>query len=136
MTKTDEAETTNGNPVKGRRLTFDQTLLKFVPAGTETPRRKKFDCKLCQFRTAALYQIAKDISSAELAVLARLYELWFTNFKRNPVKLNAGTFQELGFERRRIGSALKRLEKSNQITVERKAGECPRVTLKESLLWQ
>lgn len=129
-------EMIDGKPMKVRKLTFDKNLGKFVPAGTETPGQKVLKCQLCQFRSAALYQIAKDTHNAELAILTRLHELWFTNFKQNPVKLNAGGFLKLGFERHQIWRALKTLEKSDQIAVERRIGKCPLVTLSESLLWK
>jgi hypothetical protein len=129
-------EMVDGEPTEVRKFTFDLNLMKHVPAGTESSRRKKVDFQFCQFRTAALYRIAEVTRSAELAILTRLYEKWFSNFKKNPMKLNAGWFQKLGFGRHSIYEALKRLEKSGLITVERRVGKCPLVTLNESLLWQ
>jgi hypothetical protein len=104
-------------------------------SGSGPIKQRKFKLQFCQFRPAGLYRIAKDTHNAELAILTRLYELWFTNFKQNPVKLNADWFRELGFDRHYIYQTLARLEKSDQITVERRAGQCPRVTLNGALLW-
>ena len=126
-------EMVDGKPREVRKLTFDPTLGKYVPAGAETPKRKKLNCKFCQFYTSALYRIARDTHNAELVILTTLYELWFSNFKQNPVKLNAEWFRKLGFERRYIYQALKRLEKSDQISAERRTGKCTLVTLNESL---
>jgi hypothetical protein len=128
-------EMVDGEPIEVRNLTFDLNLMEHVPVGTKTLRQKRMNFRFCQFRAAALYRIAEAAPSAELAILTRLYELWFSNFKKNPMKLNAGWFRKLGFERRYIFHALKRLEKSGQIAVERRVGKCPLVTLRKSLLW-
>ncbi len=128
-------EMVDGEPMEVRNFTFDLNLMEHVPVGTETARQKRVNFQFCQFRLAALYRIAEVTRCAELAILTRLYELWFTNFKRNPIKLNANWFQKLSFDRHCIYQSLKRLEKSGQITVTRRVGKCPLVTLSESLLW-
>jgi hypothetical protein len=129
-------EMSDGELVEARGLTFDTNLEKFVPKGTGTPKQKKNELQFCMFQPAALYQIAKSTHSAELVILTRLYELWFAHFKRNPVKFNAEWFQKLGFERHLIGSTLKKLEQTGQISVERRAGKCLLVTLKKTLFWK
>lgn len=99
-------------------------------------KRSGFRLEFCQFRIEALYKIAKATQNAELAVPVRLYELWFANFKKNPVRLNTRSFGGIGLTRLRVGTALEKLEKSGQVVVERGAGKCHLVTLAKTLLWE
>jgi DNA-binding FadR family transcriptional regulator len=108
-------------------------IAEMAPAPT---RRNTFKLEFCQFRIEALYQIARDTHNAELAILARIYELWFTSFKKGSVTLNASWFEGLGFERHTIRYALKAMERSGHIAVERKRGAAPRITPNDSLLWK
>jgi hypothetical protein len=110
-----------------------ELIAEMMPAPS---RRSSFKPKFCQFRIEALYRIAQDTRNADLAVLTRLYELWFANFKKNPVKLNAGWFGGVGLTRYCVGRALKRLEASEQVTIERGSGKCHLVTVNLSLVWE
>jgi hypothetical protein len=65
-----------------------------------------------------------------LAVLATLYELWFTRFNQNPVRLTSYSLRKYGISRHQKIRVLKLLERSGQIAVERSRGENPLVTLK------
>jgi hypothetical protein len=110
-----------------------ELIAEMAPAPT---RRNRFKLEFCQFRIEALYQIAKETHNAELAVLTRLYELWFANFKKNPVRLNTRSFRKIGLSRLRVSTALDKLETSGQVAVERGAGKCHLVTLAKTLLWE
>jgi hypothetical protein len=64
-----------------------------------------------------------------LGVLFILQELWFTGFKRNPVKLTTCALRKFGISRLRKYRALQLLEEGGFISVERTPGKNPLVTM-------
>lgn len=70
-----------------------------------------------------------EVNRADLAVLLTLYELWFTNFKRNPVKLTSYSLQKYGISRHQKYRALERLENRGLLIADRCRGRSPTVTL-------
>jgi hypothetical protein len=93
-------------------------------------KQKKFKLEFYQFPKEVIDQIVKTTGNAQLAVLARIHELWFLNFQRNPVELSSASFKSLGISRTRKMRALGALEKSGQIAVQMRKNRSPLVTLK------
>jgi hypothetical protein len=88
--------------------------------------------QFCQFPVSVLDAlIAQRANWTAFAVLAALYELWFTNPNHhNPVELTSYNLRRFGLSRQQKWRALWVLEKSKQITVERMGnGKNPLVTL-------
>ena len=94
---------------------------------------KAVDFLFYQFPVAVLDEILQATLTNRmtvLAVLATLYELWFTRFNQNPVRLTSYSLRKYGISRHQKIRVLRLLEKSGQIAVERSHGKNPLVTLK------
>jgi hypothetical protein len=94
---------------------------------------KAIDFQFYQFPVPVLDEILEATLTNRmtvLAVLATLYELWFTRFNQNPVRLTSYSLRKYGISRHQKIRVLKLLERSGQIAVERSRGENPLVTLK------
>jgi hypothetical protein len=125
------SENWDGVQVEIKHYTWDHRLRKHVPKG-EAPlsaEQKKFKLEFYQFPKAVIDQIVRTTHNAELAVLARLYELWFLNFQRNPVALSSVGVRAMGISRFSQMRALKSLEESKQISIERRKNKSPLVTI-------
>ena len=120
------------NEIRTRHLTWREGR-GFVPVGDRSQKpeteRRKFELAFVQFPKKVLDQIIKSTRNAELAVLIRLYELWFTNSKKNPIELSSVGFESSGISPHSKLRALKKLEKSGQITVKMRGTKSPLVTL-------
>ena len=99
------------------------------------PRRppKASGFRFYQFPVKVLDDILKaanqNTTSAPVAVLLTLHELWFKSFGRNPVQLTSHSLRKFGISRYQKLRALKFLEKTGHITVERNGGKNPLMTL-------
>jgi hypothetical protein len=67
---------------------------------------------------------------APLGILFALHKLWFEDFRRNPVRLTSCSLQKLKISRWRKYRALELLEKGGFISLERRHGKNPIITLK------
>jgi hypothetical protein len=98
------------------------------------PRRqpKASGFRFYQFPVKVLDDILKaanqNTSSAPVVVLLTLYKLWFKSFGRNPVQLTSHSLRKCGISRYQKLLALKLLEQTGHITVQRKGGKNPLVT--------
>jgi hypothetical protein len=133
MSKAGNGSTTeswDGIPVEIKHYTWDHRLQKHVPKGEALPVAPKgFKLEFYQFPKRVIEQIVRSTHNAELAVLARLYELWFLNFQRNPVELSSVGFRAMGVSRFGKLRALKALEESGQISVQWRKNRAPLVTI-------
>jgi hypothetical protein len=109
---------------------------KLAAAGAKKPapkpkpdRSKPLEVQFFQFPAVVLEKIILTTHNAELAVLAQLYETWFINFKKNPIKLTSTSLKRYGISKDQKWRALQSLEKSGQITVERRTKKNPLITL-------
>jgi hypothetical protein len=87
--------------------------------------------KFCQFPVLVLNAlITQKANWTAFAVLMALYELWFTHPNHyNPVELTSRKLRRFGLSKGQKYRGLKSLEKSGQISVERRARKNPLVTL-------
>src|SRR5262249_7099498 len=87
--------------------------------------------KFCQFPVSVLNAlITQRANWTAFAVLVALHELWFTHPNHyNPVELASRKLLRLGLSKGQKYRGLKSLEKSGQISVERRARKNPLVTL-------
>jgi hypothetical protein len=84
-----------------------------------------------QFPVGVMTRIGKASNGAGvLGVLLALYELWFTRLNYNPVRLTSRSLRKYGVSRYQKRRALRALEKSGQILIDRSHGKNPLVTLK------
>jgi hypothetical protein len=87
--------------------------------------------KFCQFPVSVLNAlIMQKANWTAFAVLVTLHELWFTHPNHyNPVELTSRKLCRFGLSKGQKYRGLKSLEKSGQISVERRARRNPLVTL-------
>jgi hypothetical protein len=113
----------------GKRLVWDRTKQQYVePHHLPVSRNSGF--KFIQLPIEALGRLAVSEMNIPLLVLIRLEELWFQNFKRNPVTLR--TFEMCGVQvtRSRKQRALQKLKAAGLVETERvKRRSSVRVTL-------
>ena len=108
---------------------------KVNPARAKAPRRipKTDRLRFYQFPTEVLGDISQlaiqNATPAPLLVLFALYQLWFTSFCHNPVKLTTRGVEKYGLSRQQKYRALELLEETGHITVRRECGKNPKVTL-------
>jgi len=118
----DPTNATNG------RLVCDRTTAKMVPPD-QLPAARNPKFKFCQWPMEGLGLLCANERDATLAVLVRLTELWFSGFKRNPVKLASVEIKGFKVSKDQKARALRALEKAGLISVERRSRKSPIVTL-------
>ena len=99
----------------------------------ETPKRRRTKKdEFCQFPFSVMADIAKvgRPAGGVVGVLAALYELWFRDNHYNPVKLTSAILRKYRVTPNQKLRALRFLEKSGWVWVERSKGKNPWVTLK------
>jgi len=110
------------------RLVYDKGTGRLVsPEKVPAARNPKF--KYCQWPIEGLGALCANEQDATLAVLVRLTELWFSGFKRNPVKLASVEIKGFRVSKDQKARALRALEKAGLISVERRSRKSPIVTL-------
>ena len=98
--------------------------------GPKTSRQKKEE--FCMFPFHVMASIAKTGTTVGgvVRVLAALFELWFRDNHYNPVKLTTASLRKYEVSPDQKLRALRFLEKSGQVSVDRSNGKNPWVTLK------
>jgi hypothetical protein len=81
------------------------------------------------FPASKLEALAKEVGCAALAVLLIIYETWFRNYQKNPIKLTNVKLKEHGIGRSAKSRALTVLENAGLIIVERRPRKSPLITL-------
>jgi hypothetical protein len=115
----------------GKRLVYDKARKDFVdPKDLPISRNPKF--KYVQLPVEELGKLGVQTRDIPLLIILRLDELWFTGFKRNPVKLAAFEMGGIEVSRHTKARGLSALEAAGLILVERKPRKIPLVTL----LWR
>jgi hypothetical protein len=98
------------------------------------PTKKESGLQFYRFPRSVIQQILKASHGrggmASMVILFVLYELWFTRRNYNPVMLTSRSLRQYGISMGLKCYALKLLEKSGQILVDRSPGKNPWVTLK------
>jgi hypothetical protein len=98
------------------------------------PTGKESGLQFYRFPRPVIQEILKTSrgrgSAASLVILFVLYELWFTHRNYNPVMLTSHSLRQYGITRDLKCHALKLLEKSGQVLVDRSPGRNSWVTLK------
>jgi hypothetical protein len=82
-----------------------------------------------RFPLWTLERLALATKEPWLIVVLVLYRLWYKNCGYNPVRLTSHALRKFNLSRYQKLRALKLLEKTGCITVERKVGKNPRITL-------
>jgi hypothetical protein len=119
----------NGGP--GKRMIWDETTRTFVePKDAPVSRNPKF--KYTQLPVEGLGKLAAMKRFIPLLILLRLEELWFTGFKRNPVKLATFEINGVKVSHHQKTRGLEALKGAGLVLVEREARKSPSVTL----LWR
>jgi hypothetical protein len=115
----------------GKRLVWNKASGTYVePKDAPVARNPKF--KYAQLPVEGLGKLAAADEYMPLLVLLRLEELWFTRFKRNPVKLANFEVAGVKISRQRKTRALRKLETAGLVLVERELRKSPLVRL----LWR
>jgi hypothetical protein len=126
---TTTVEIWDGLPVTITKVSRNQLTGQWAPVEDQFEEVKRFKMKYYQFPKEVFDEITRTTHNAQMAVLACLYELWFTNFKKNPVELSSVGFRSFGISRASKMRALKALEESGLITIQMRNNRCPSVTL-------
>jgi hypothetical protein len=92
------------------------------------PKKEEF-CQLPFHVIASITKVA-DRTGSVLGVLTALYEIWYRNNHYNPVRLTSAALRKYGVSAGQKRRALKPLERSGQIWVNRQSRRNPLVTLK------
>jgi hypothetical protein len=113
-----------------------QSILKKVSKNGQ-PLPKEFSAALrgmsfVLLPTASLAKMAVDTRSPELAILIKLCQRWFVQYQKNPIPLAQTEIKGFKVSRWQKYRALKKLEKWGFISVERRIGKAPIITL----LWR
>jgi hypothetical protein len=110
-----------------RRLVWDSIKQKLVPPAERSAAHKGFEFMVLPPEQMA--QLAVELKSPELAVLFRLYRNWFSQYQKNPLPL--ANFDLKGFKISRMQKrrALRVLQKAGLISMEKRRGKTPVVTL-------
>jgi hypothetical protein len=103
--------------------------------GSKPESKAKSDkFEFCILPTKVIRQVRKAgdrrTSQAPWLILFTLLELWFTQYNRNPVKLTSRSLRGLDISRYQKLRALKLLEKSGQVQIDRRDGKNPLITLR------
>jgi hypothetical protein len=122
-----------------------KTLLKAEPVIRRTWDRSKNDWVLPEDLSAALHnmgfvllpteplaKMAAAKRSPELAVLIRLWQRWFVQYRKNPVSLARTEIKGFQVSRKQKYKALKNLAEWGFILVKSRPGKAPIITL----LWR
>ena len=116
---------------RGKRLVWDKARKDFVdPKDLPVSQNAKF--KYVQLPVDGLGRLAAADEYVPLLIILKLEELWFTRFKRNPVKLAAFEMSGVKISRHRKARGLAKLEAAGLVLVEREVRKSPLVVL----LWR
>jgi hypothetical protein len=125
------------NPFDLDNLRIDpQSVLKKVPKNGQ-PLPKEFSAALrgmsfVLLPTGPLIKMAGDRRSPELAILIKLCQRWFVQYQKNPIPLAQIEIKGFKVSRWQKYRGLQKLEKWGFISVERRIGKAPIITL----LWR
>jgi hypothetical protein len=107
------------------------------PTKRDDAARPKFQSekfRYHQFPANVFYGVLKladqNNCPAAVIILAVLYEEWWKSFKRNPVRLSSRKLKAHGISKYRKLRALKLLEETGHIGVEREHGKNPWILLR------
>jgi hypothetical protein len=115
-----------GEKIECVRKIWDLKLGKFVEAPDEAADPSKLE--FYAWPAEVIDQIIKSTKNAELAVLARLHELWVLNRGKNPIALSNSGLKGITPDSKR--RALEALVESGQITIQKRERNSPLITLK------
>jgi DNA-binding transcriptional ArsR family regulator len=96
----------------------------------EELRKRKQRLNHYHFPASELEALTQKVGCSALAVLLTIYEVWYKDYQRNPIKLTNVRLKEKGISRSAKGRALDVLEKAGLIAVERRPRKSPIVTIK------
>jgi hypothetical protein len=97
--------------------------------GSRGPLKEKEFCKFPFRVMASIAKIGRQAGGV-VGVMAALYEIWYRGCQYNPVRLTSATLRKYGVSPHQKLRALRFLEKSGCIWVDREHGKNPLVTLK------